>query len=305
VQLFAAGLQTPTSFAFGGGSVFEGDGANEQTHAGGGVNVLKNGTATLVKGSPAFVGGLAWHQGALYVSGGMPTKTGIQASIQRWSGWNGTSFAKQTTIWKAPKKLDGLNGIGFGANGRLYVGVDLGLTDNNDHGSASKTPYLYDILSMTSAGKDLKVFATGMRQPWQMAFPKGSNSPYVSDLGQDSGLKVPLDALLRVKQGQDYGFPACGYSNTSKCKGFAKPFATFAPHTDIMGVVDTGKTLYLSSFLGSTGKAGEVFTLSTKKGAKLSPFVTGFVAPTVGLGESGGYLYIGEVGTGLVYRVKL
>ena len=63
------GLQTPTSFAFGGGNVFEGDGGSETARPpDGGVFVLKDGTAIKLAGSPQFVAGLAWHQGALYVA---------------------------------------------------------------------------------------------------------------------------------------------------------------------------------------------------------------------------------------------
>jgi hypothetical protein len=63
VQLVASGLNTPTSFAFGGGNVFEGDGGAETNKVpNGGVFVLKNGTGTLIPGSPQFVAGLAWHQ---------------------------------------------------------------------------------------------------------------------------------------------------------------------------------------------------------------------------------------------------
>ena len=43
----AAGLGTPTAFAFGGGAVFEADGGNNQSGPpNGGVFVLRNGTAT-------------------------------------------------------------------------------------------------------------------------------------------------------------------------------------------------------------------------------------------------------------------
>ncbi|MBV8987045.1 MAG: hypothetical protein JO372_00655, partial [Solirubrobacterales bacterium] len=55
------------------------------------------------------------------------------------------------------------NGLAFGADGRLYVGVDVGLT--NDHGP--KKSLRYDILRFNAAGKNMKVFATGIRQPWQ------------------------------------------------------------------------------------------------------------------------------------------
>ena len=80
-------------------------------------------------------------------------------------------------------------------------GSTTGLLNNNDHGPATLSPHLYDILSFNANGKGLKVFASGIRQPWQMAFPKGSSSPFVSDLGQDSGAKNPPDFILRVHEG--------------------------------------------------------------------------------------------------------
>src|SRR5579862_2208640 len=94
VQLVAAGLKTPTTFAFGDGAVFEGDGGNNANRGGppnGGVYLLKGGTGTAIAGSPQFVAGLAWHDGALYVSGGFVTgPTSAKWQILRWSGWNGT-----------------------------------------------------------------------------------------------------------------------------------------------------------------------------------------------------------------------
>src|SRR5262249_56414490 len=77
VQLVASGLHTPTSFAFGGGNVFEGDGGAESANKppNGGVFVLKNGTGTLIPVSPQFVGGLAWPHAPLFVSRGAITAT--------------------------------------------------------------------------------------------------------------------------------------------------------------------------------------------------------------------------------------
>lgn len=305
VQLVATGLNTPTSFAFGGGNVFEGDGGAESNKVpNGGVFLLKNGAGTLIPGSPQFVAGLAWHQGALYVSGGAITAQGPKWRLWKWSGWNGTTFTSQKAIYTAPKKFQGFNGLAFGADGRLYVGVDVGLLNGNDHGPSNLSPYVYDILSFNSNGKGLKVFATGIRQPWQMAFPKGSSSPFVSDLGQDKGAKNPPDFVLRVHQGDNYGFPSCNWTSASKCKGFTKPFQQFGPHTDIMGMVIMGKQLYTTSFLGIGAKGhGEVLTMPLK-GGKAKVLVKGTIAPTVGLGANGGWLYFGEVGPGLIYRVK-
>ncbi len=306
VQQVAAGLKTPTSFAFGDGLVFEGDGGNSKSGPpNGGVFVLKGGAAAEIPGSPEFVGGLAWHKGALYVSGGTLTgPTSATWQLQAWSGWTGTTFTKRKVIYTAPKKFQGFNGLAFGGDGRLYVGVDTGLANSNDHGPASLSPYLYDILSVNPNGGGLKVFATGIRQPWQFVFPKGSSSPFVSDLGQDAAAKNPPDFVLRVHQGDNYGFPQCNWTAGSKCNGFAKPFKLFAPHTDIMGMVIIGKRIYMTSFLGphAKGPGGEVFSMPITGGA-LKPVVTGFVAPVVGLGEHAGTLYIGEL-TGQVFSVK-
>ena len=307
VQLVAAGLHTPTSFAFGAGQVFEGDGGVDSKTAppNGGVFVLKGGAGKLIPGSPQFVAGLAWHQGALYVSGGSVTATGAKWQLLKWSSWNGTTFTKQQAIYTAPKKFQGFNGIAFGADGRLYVGVDTGLLNGNDHGPSNLSPYLYDILSIDTNGKGLKVFATGIRQPWQMVFPNGSSSPFVSDLGQDASAKNPPDFIMRVHQGDNFGFPACNWTSASKCKGYAKPFQLFGPHTDMMGMVIVSNRLYTTSFLGIGGKGpgGEVVSLPLS-GGKLKPLVKGFIAPVVGLGAHAGWLYFGEVGPGLIYRVK-
>jgi glucose/arabinose dehydrogenase len=307
VQLVAVGLQTPTSFAFGDGAVFEGD-AGSATSSGtptGGVFLLKDGAATLIPGSPPFVAGLAWHNGALYVSGGNPqaTKNGTW-HLFRWSGWNGTGFTEQKVIYTPPQSFDGFNGLAFGPNGRLYVGVDTGNTDGNDHGPASKSKYLYDILSLSSTGKDLKVFATGMRQPWQMVFPPGSAFPLVSDLGQDKAATNPPDFVLKVQPGDDFGFPQCNWTEASSCTGFAKPFAQLAPHTDPMGLGVLGSRLYLTSYLGQSanGPGGVVYSMPLK-GGTLTTRVSGFVAAIVGLGQHDGWLYIGEL-NGQVFRWK-
>jgi glucose/arabinose dehydrogenase len=305
VQQVAAGLHTPTSFAFGAGTLFEGDGGVETAQPpNGGVFAIKGGTGTLLAGSPQFVAGLAWHAGALYVSGGSVTgPKSAKWQLLKWSGWNGTTFTQRKVIYTAPKAFQGFNGIAFGPDGRLYVGVDVGLLNGNDHGPA-KTPFVYDVLSIKPNGKGLKVFATGIRQPWQLAFPAGSSSPFVSDLGQDApkGIKPP-DFVLRVKQGDNYGFPSCNWLTVSACAGFAKPFQQFAPHTDIMGLAIIGKRLYMTSFLsvGGKGPGGEVLSMPLG-GGPAKPVVKGFVAPTVGLGSHGGSLYVGEL-TGQVFKV--
>src|SRR5579863_9047372 len=114
------GLATPTSFAFGEGQVFEGDGGAETSKVpNGGVFVLKSGRGVKLAGSPGYVSGLAWHGGSLYVAGGSLTgKASATWTIQKWSRWNGIRFASQKTIYTGPKRFQGFNGIAFGPDGR-------------------------------------------------------------------------------------------------------------------------------------------------------------------------------------------
>jgi glucose/arabinose dehydrogenase len=302
VEQVAAGLGTPTGFAFASdGTVFESDNGGMSSTGKpiaprGGVYVLKNGTATLVPGSPMVSFGIVWHKGTLYVS--------TLTSILAWSGWDGTKFSKHRVVYKAPKKFTGFNGLGFGANGRLYAGVDTGPMGKFDH-APPHTPFAYDFLSFNPKvkGGDLKIVARGIRQPWQMAFPAGSSSPYVSDLGQDSGAKNPPDFVLRIKRGQNYGFPNCNWTKKKACKAFAKPFQLFTPHTDVMGLALSGGRLYMSEFLGNHGTSGLVQSIPAS-GGKPTTLLTGFVAPIVGMGINDGYLYVGEL-TGQIFRVKL
>jgi glucose/arabinose dehydrogenase len=173
---------------------------------------------------------------------------------------------------------------------------------NYDHSFSKAAPFLQDVVSMTRSGKNLTVVASGIRQPWQMAFPKGSSTPYVTDLGADAGrAKNPPDFVLRVRPGQNYGFPKCDWTKPSRCKGFARPWQSFAPHTDPMGIGLIGDRLYLSEFIANHG-TGLVVSLP-KKGGTPKTLMTGFVAPVVGLGTHRGYVYVGEL-TGQVFRVK-
>lgn len=302
LQLVASGVSTPTSFAFGAGTVFVSDGTLPN---GGGVFFLKAGAAVRLSGSPAASFGVTWRKDTLYVSAITLSAKGPAFQLLAWSGWNGRQFAKRKVLYTAPPGFSGFNGIAFGADGRMYVGVDVG--QKNDHGPA--TGLLYDILSFNTAGKDMKIVARGIRQPWQFAFPAGSSSPFVSNLGQDSPAsvqtKVP-DFILRVRKSQDYGFPKCNWVVVRKCAKYATPFKFLAPHTDPGGLGIIGKRLYISEF--GFVRTAKVQSMPLVGGA-LKTLLTGFKGEQfIGLGTNAGWVYVGEAssvpGTGRVFRVK-
>jgi hypothetical protein len=298
----ATGVPTAiTSFAFGGGQTFVGVGP--EGPGAGGVYVLSKGKAVKVKGSPFFVGGLAYRNGTLYVSAATPTgKTTVKGQILAWSGWNGTGFRTHKVLYTAPRNFPGFNGLAFGPGGRLYAGVDVGLLSGNDSSPAA-APYQYDILSFNVRARHASpsIVAQGIRQPWQIAF--SGRFGYVTTLGPDQGAAAANapDFVLRFKGGEDFGFPACMGTSRVACRGFAKPFKTFSPHTDVGGIGIIGKTIYISEFGFAPPNKPQVVALSTS-GGKAKPFLTGFVAPIIGLGVHDGFVYVGGM-DGTVYRV--
>lgn len=292
VEVVGTGVPTPTAFAFAGQTVFAGSGPNEQSGGPGGLFTVADGKATKVPNTPPIVFGLAWKSNKLYVSTG--------ATIVALEGWNGTAFSKEKLVYANKKKgFPGFNGIAFGPEGRLYAG--LALNPKYDH-SADPFKPSQAVVSMTAAGKGFKVVSEGLRQPFQLAFPKGSKYPYVTVLGQDKGGKAPNDEIVVAKPGTNYGFPDCTWilpKQEKACEGFDEPAIFMPPHSSPMGIGTIGNTLYVSLF-GGTGKGPEVVEMSTK--GQPQPLLTGFAAPVIALGVNGGSIYVGDL-TGSIYKV--
>jgi glucose/arabinose dehydrogenase len=293
VTVVARGIPTPTTFAFGGGQVFvAGFGDEEKPKVTGGVYVLKGGKPVKLPGSPPHVFGLAYSKGTLYVSGGVRV-----GEIFAWSGWNGTRFTKSRTVVGIQRNFTAFNGLAVGSDGKLYAGISLAGSKKADYAKGT-TQYANDIVSVDPNTGKISVVSTGLRQPWQLAFVPGHDGPLVTDLGQENlGKKRPVDRVVEVKEGANFGFPECP-AQPATCSKYDKPFAVFPAHSSPMGIAPLGGKLYLALFSG-TGKGPEVVSMPLA-GGKYSPALVGFPAPVVALGAHGGKIYAGDV-TGSVY----
>jgi glucose/arabinose dehydrogenase len=292
VATVAQGVPTPTQFAFARGTVFVAGAGAEDGSAAGGLFVLKHRRATRVKGSPRSVFGIAWSGGTLYLSSG-PT-------IVAASGWNGKAFRSFKTIYTGPRGFPGFNGIAIGPDGLIYAGVSMART-----GDARRVdlPFAQSIVTLSTDGRDVRPFATGLRQPWMLTFAPGATSPLATALGQENlGRKQPPDYVIAPQAGDDYGFPGCNWSKPAACATFAKPISLLPAHSSPMGIGTIGDTLYVALFTG-TGRGPQVVSLPLAGGNKTTPVLSGFAAPVVALGTHAGSIYAGDV-TGAVYRVK-
>ena len=282
----AGSIQSPVAFAFGAGKVFVASGGDEDSSTPGGIYTAAAGTATKLPDSPAFVAGLVWHKGVLYVSG--------DGKLLAYSGWDGSKFAKVKTIFKGPKHFSGFGGLTW-HKGRIWAGVAI---SNFKYDSRkSPQPYAQSVVSLKPNGKGIRVFASGLRQPWQLTFVRGVRNPFVSVLGQDNLKKGPPDYIIHPHRGDDYGFPKCNWTEPKACKPYAKPYLLLAPHASPMGIGSIGKTIYVALF----GKQ-EIDRFKVG-GGKPKPFLTGYVAPVTGLGIHSGWVYTGDL-TGAIYRAK-
>lgn len=253
----ARGIPTPTTFAFGGGQVFVaafGDERNPKIT--GGVYVVKAGKAVKLAGSPQRVFGLAFSGGTLYVSG-----VGPPPEILAWSGWNGTRFTKSRVVVRGPKGFTGFNGVAVGRDGKLYTGISLGPRKRDDYAKGT-TPYANDVVTVDPGTGAISVAATGMRQPWQRLFVPGHAGPLFADLGQENlGKKRPVDRIVEVTPGANFGFPSCP-ARPSTCAKYDKPFATFPAHSSPMGLAAVGGKLFVALFTGKGRKSSRCRSLA-------------------------------------------
>jgi glucose/arabinose dehydrogenase len=285
-QLVAGYVGTPTAFAFSPNHVFMSDGTLHPLGIGG-VYLLEHGTARRLADSPPFSNGLAWRNGALFIS--------TANQLLAWRGWTGQKFTRSHVIYTAQPGFSGFTGLAFGPSGRLYVGV--GQAPTSDHAPASAADR-YDILSMTARGTQVRIVARGIRDPWQLVFRAGSVSPFATDPGQLAGAQPAPDLLLRVRQGQNYGFPTCNWTQTSLCRGFARPVRRFAAHSDPLGLAIVGQRLYISEFGVRT--PAQVISIPLSLAHQGQVALSGFPSRRhiVGLGAHDGWVYVGETAAG-------
>jgi glucose/arabinose dehydrogenase len=177
--------------------------------------------------------GLRWAGGWLYVSSITSYSTG---RVTAYSGFDGARFAKRTVaLDKLAVGLHDVDSIVQGPDGRLYVGVG---STFDDHGRAGR------ILSWLPGGHTTRLEATGLRNPYGLAF-HGSQL-LVTDNGQDRlGQKRPpeeLNAFDPAGPVADFGFPRCAPS----CAGALAPLVRFPAHASTDGLAVKGDSAYVA-----------------------------------------------------------
>ena len=173
--------------------------------------------------------GVAIHQptGDVYVS--------YQGAISVLQDTNGDDRAdnERLLVDDLPYGKHQNDNLEFGPDGWLYVGVGstCDACEDPDPRSAS-------ILRFNVETGENEIYATGMRNPYDVAFHPETGELFATDNGRDDlGMEAPFEELNHIVQGGDYGYPGCWNEHDQPgCEETIPPVAVFEAHSSANGV---------------------------------------------------------------------
>ncbi|HVO06751.1 MAG TPA: PQQ-dependent sugar dehydrogenase [Burkholderiaceae bacterium] len=267
--------------------------------------------------------GIEYHKGSLFVA--------TNTKIMRWDNVDD----RLDNLGEGKVIYDKLPGGGDHSwkylrikNERLYYEVG-GPCNICDPGEWAK------LYSINLDGGDLQVVASGVRNTVGFDFDPKDGTLWFTDNGRDwFSEELPNDELNHVTQPgkQHFGFPYCHQGNIpdpefgwgKDCKDFTPPVALLGPHAGSLGLkFYTGK-MFPAKYQGAmfiakhgpwnrTQKYNGVFVAWSdgKGGAKVEPFMTGFVENNEYLGRpvdflvmKDGSLLVSDDHAGAIYRIS-
>ncbi|HSJ89528.1 MAG TPA: PQQ-dependent sugar dehydrogenase [Anaerolineales bacterium] len=205
----------------------------------------------------------------------------------------------------------------FGPDGWLYIG--LGSTCNACEDS---NPLSASILRFNVDTGDREVYASGLRNPYDLAFQPGTGELFSTDNGRDDlGMDAPFEELNHIVPGGDYGYPNCwNAADQPGCEETMPAVAFFEAHSSADGVDFYNGPNFPAKYdgnafvtiFGSWLKSGvqtgiqRVVLSADDNSSETSWFVrfpTGVMPLPIISGPDGG-VYVGDYVNGVIYRIS-
>ena len=223
--------------------------------------------------------GLAWHAGTLYVSS--------HGKVTAVRDTDGDSVADVTRdiVSGLPARLypwHANNDLVYGPDGRLYMAVG-----STTDASVETREYAASILAIDPETGDIEVFATGVRNPFDLAFNEHGDL-FATDNGPDSLESTPGDELNHIIEGQDYGFPMY-FEYPPPGVHSQPPVVVFPPHASADGLIfylgDEFPSMYYGNAFVALFNRGEIDRIELMEDengrylARTEVFSSGFLGP--------------------------
>lgn len=253
--------------------------------------------------------GLLYQEGELYLS--------QRGSVKAFVDEDGDGIADQNRTLVAELPAYGLhhnNSIISGPDGYLYF--TLGSTTNN---GPEPDPLNGTVLRVLPEGGDFEIFASGFRNPFDLAFDANGNL-FATDNGCDPPVCIDApEEFNTVIQGGNYGFPDVAGTPPDGSDTIG-PIATFAPHTSANGMIVYQGAMFpewqghafvalFGSYLEGFRDVGhrvlrvEIERENDGFAATVHPFADGFARPLDIAVAPDGSLFIADFEGGSIYRL--
>jgi glucose/arabinose dehydrogenase len=310
VDVFARGLTHPTAMAWGPeGRLY----ATEDV--GSLVSTTRGSTRPHVVASGLRTPlGLAWWGRTVFVS--------ERGRLERLRVSADRVVARRTIVSGLPYGRHQQDNVVVGRDRRLYFGSGstCDVCRERDRRSAA-------ILSVRMDGRDLRIVARGLRNPYGLAFQPRTSRLYTSVNGQDElgspRDPEPAEMVVRVRGGRWYGWPRCWPNArlqrmSGRCRGVTAPAAYLEPHASADGIVFYGARSFGRRYRGnlfvaewgqySSHRFGRrlvrVVLADSGDASRVSTFADGFDHPLALALDRHGALLVADWGRGVIYRIQ-
>ncbi len=304
--MYARGLTRPTAMAFGPNGRLH---VTEETGSVVAVRPRSRRPRVVASGFPTPLG-LAWRGRTLFVS--------AQGRLERLEIRAGRVHRRRAILSGLPFGLHQQDNVVVGRDGRLYLGS--GSTCNacaeRDRRSAA-------ILSVRPDGRDLRVVARGLRNPFGLAVHPRTGNLFASVNGRDdlphANAPEPAEMLVRIRPRAHYGWPACWPSwrrraLAGRCRGVAQPVAYLEPHSSADGIAFTQGASFPARFQDglfvalwgqyASRRYGRRVDFVSVPSGQVRRFATGFEHPLAVAFDPHGALLVADWGRGTIYRIQ-
>lgn len=286
VGTYASGLTHPTAMSFGpDGRLYVSEDVGTI------VSVRRGTTRPRVFATRLVVPlGLLWRGRTLYVS-----ESGKVEALR-------AGRPRRTVVSGLPYKLHQQDAIVAGPDGRLYLG-----SGSTCDACIEADPRSAAILSFRTDGSGLRVVASGLRNPYGLVFV--GKTLYATVNGRDTlGDSEPAEMVVRIRQGADYGWPACWPSwalrrLTGACRGVTPPIAYLEPHSSADGIAYWRGGLMVAEWGQYLHATHGRYLVRIRRG-RVTRFATGFDHPLAVLTGPSGDLLVADWGRGTIYAIR-